>query len=164
MDNNLIGIMSDTHDNRSSIRRAVDLFNGAGCLLVLHAGDFIAPFTAREFERLACPFIGVFGNNDGDRNGLRRAYEKVGALYGPPHELTHGGKRLVLMHEPDYVDEYLARSDMDVVVHGHTHRVEIGKGRPLLLNPGECCAWITGRSTVMLLELSTMEVSVEDVG
>jgi putative phosphoesterase len=164
MNDNVIGILSDTHDNRSSIHRAVDLFTDAGCSLVVHAGDFIAPFTAREFSRLTCPFIGVFGNNDGDKNGLRRAFEKVGALYGPPHEFTHDDRRLVVMHEPDYIEEYLARSDIDVVIHGHTHHVEIRAGHPLLLNPGECCSWITGKSSVILLDLVSMEVRVEDVG
>ena len=163
MNENLIGILSDTHDNRASIHRAVDLFNASGCSLVVHAGDYIAPFTAQEFERLACPFLGVFGNNDGDKNGLRKAYEKVGSLYGPPHEFTHAGRRLVVMHETDYVDEYLAREDIVAVIFGHTHQIEVTAGKPLLLNPGECCSWITGRSTVMILDLSTMEVRVKDV-
>jgi predicted phosphodiesterase len=41
----LIGIISDTHDDMSIIRKAVDLFNEREVGYVLHAGDLISPFT-----------------------------------------------------------------------------------------------------------------------
>jgi hypothetical protein len=163
MNDSLIGILSDTHDNRSSITHAVDAFNRAGCSLVVHGGDIVAPFTAREFGRLACPFIGVFGNNDGEKAGLRSQFEPFGMLYGPPHEFTHAGKRLVVMHEPFFLDEYLAHTDVDVIIYGHTHQVDIRPGKPLVINPGECCSWLTGRSTIVLLDLASMDARLIDL-
>ena len=164
MQKNLIGIISDTHDNRASIHRAVEVFNEAGCSLVMHCGDYVAPFTVREFSQLACPLVGVFGNNDGEREGLRKMFGTIGTLYGPPHEFTHGGRRIVMMHEPYFVEEYQTRGDVDVIVYGHTHEIVMQEGHPLVLNPGECCSWLTGRSTVMLLDPGTMEAKVVDVG
>jgi hypothetical protein len=43
MKNSLTGIISDSHDNRNNIRKAVDIFNQKDVCLVIHAGDFIAP-------------------------------------------------------------------------------------------------------------------------
>ncbi|MCD6307575.1 MAG: YfcE family phosphodiesterase, partial [Candidatus Latescibacteria bacterium] len=114
----LIGIVSDTHDNRESIVGAVRLFNRRGCSLVVHAGDFVAPFTAREFAKLDCPFIGVFGNNDGERKGLLARYSTFGELHEGPHEFTFGGRKFALMHEPAHLDDYLARGGVDVIVYG----------------------------------------------
>ncbi len=57
----MIAIMADSHDNLHSIKQAIRLFNETGCTLVIHAGDFIAPFAARELENLGCPVKAVFG-------------------------------------------------------------------------------------------------------
>ena len=44
----MIGVMSDSHDNVDAVRAAVEVFKSAGCKLVIHAGDFVAPFAARR--------------------------------------------------------------------------------------------------------------------
>jgi putative phosphoesterase len=64
----LIGIMSDSHDNLKAVRTAACLYREAGCSLVIHAGDFIAPFTARELALAGCLVKGVFGNCDGEKS------------------------------------------------------------------------------------------------
>ena len=156
----LIGVISDTHDNKSNIIKAVSKFNETGCSLVIHAGDYVAPFTAREFVKLTCPLVGVFGNNDGERKGLLTHYSTIGNLYEPPHECVCYGKRFVIMHEPDYLDENLARDDVDVIVYGHLHKVDIRTGKPLVINPGESCSWFTDYPTVVLLNLASMDVEV----
>lgn len=157
---NIVGIISDTHDNRDSIIKAVDTFNKAGCSLVVHAGDYIAPFTIREFEKIKGNFLGVFGNNDGEKKGLIAQFSKIGALYEPPLEFTHSGKRFVVMHEPDYLDNYLKNNEVDIIIYGHSHEIDIRKGKPIVINPGECCSWLTGRSTVVLLDLSDMKTEL----
>ena len=40
----LIGIISDTHDDTTAIRKAVDYFNAEKVSHVLHAGDITSPF------------------------------------------------------------------------------------------------------------------------
>lgn len=164
MNRNLVGIISDTHDHKRNIITAVQRFNDARCSLVIHAGDFVAPFTAIEFGKLKCPFIGVFGNNDGERTGLVKRYESVGAkLYRMPYEFEYEGKRFIVMHEPDYVDDSLKRDDLDVIVYGHTHEIDIRPGRPMVINPGESCAWLTDRATAVILDLDTMKAELIDL-
>ena len=40
-----VGIVSDTHDNMVKIKDMVDILNSREVDLMLHAGDFIAPFS-----------------------------------------------------------------------------------------------------------------------
>lgn len=48
----LIGIISDTHDNQDKTRKAIELFNSKGVEYVIHAGDYISPFTLKLFKEL----------------------------------------------------------------------------------------------------------------
>jgi putative phosphoesterase len=160
---NMVGIISDTHDNRASIARAVELFNSLGCALVVHAGDFVAPFTYGEFANLEGRLIGVFGNNDGEQEGLVAQFAKKGGIFPAPHEFSWHGKRFVVMHKPSRLYEFIGRGDLDVVIYGHLHKIDIRRDKPLVVNPGECCAWLTGRSTVAALDLDTMHVEIHDL-
>ncbi|HIC95282.1 TPA: metallophosphoesterase, partial [Candidatus Bipolaricaulota bacterium] len=146
-----LGIISDTHDNLRKIAQAVELFNREEVDLVLHAGDFVSPFTAREFERLQARLIGVFGNNDGDKLYLLERYQGIGELHEDHHELELNGRRIVLMHQPKLLEALIASRKYDVIIYGHTHEVDLSDGPPLVLNPGEASGWLTGRATVALL-------------
>ena len=57
-----IGILSDTHDRLPLIEQAVERFNAEAVGLVLHAGDFVSPFTAKPLSELDGDFVGVKGN------------------------------------------------------------------------------------------------------
>ena len=76
-----IGIIADTHDNLPQIKKAVEIFNREKIELVLHAGDFVSPFTFLEFKNLNCSLKGVFGNNDGDKLYLQEKFKGIGELY-----------------------------------------------------------------------------------
>ena len=80
----MIGILSDTHDNLTRVREAVRLFDDAGCDLVVHAGDFVAPFTVEELRNLRAPVQAVFGNCDGEKAGLARAFQGLGEIAEAP--------------------------------------------------------------------------------
>jgi len=53
--------------------------------------------------------------------------------------------------------------DIDFIVYGHLHKIDIRYGKPLVINPGECCSWLTGRSTVVLLDISDMNAELIDL-
>ncbi len=156
----LIGIVSDSHDHLDRLRRALTLFRERGVERVLHAGDFVSPFTAEVFREAGLPVIGVFGNNDGDRLYLRERYAGVGELHAGPHELELRGRRVVLMHEPRALEALVASGRYDLVVYGHTHRAEVRPGRPLVVNPGECGGWLSGDPTAAVVDLSCLEAEV----
>ncbi|MBI4832712.1 MAG: metallophosphoesterase [Candidatus Lindowbacteria bacterium] len=159
----LIGIMADSHDNMNMLKKAVDLFNEHRVGLVLHAGDYIAPFTAREFRRLHCKLVGVFGNNDGEKFGLVKQFEGFGQLHEGIYQLEVNGKVIAITHYPEIAETLASRGSYDVVIYGHTHRAETRETKPLVINPGECGGWLEGKSTVAILDLDTMRAELVEL-
>jgi putative phosphoesterase len=149
----MIGIMSDSHDNLDAIRKAVNAFNHAEVDLVIHAGDMISPFTSKEIKKLNCEFKAVFGNNDGERDGLRHFFKGI-CYHNDFQELEIKGKRFVVIHgtNEDVVDALIKSEKYDVVIRGHTHKLEIKEGKSLMINPGETCGYLSGEQTVLLLD------------
>lgn len=158
-----IGVLSDSHDNMPKLARAVELFNEEKVEQVFHTGDFISPITANELIRLNAPLIGVFGNNDGDRLFLTERFREIGKIYPDFHEFTIAGKRCVLMHEPKFIDALVASCRYDLVVYGHTHAIDLREGETLVINPGECGGWLTGRATAVILETDDMSVRLREL-
>jgi putative phosphoesterase len=157
----MIGVMSDSHDNVTLVRRAVALFKDAGCDLVLHAGDVVAPFAARELAALGCPVKAVFGNCDGEKDGLRKTFEELGEIGEAPLVFSYQERRFLLCHYHFAVDSYASSKQYDIIVFGHTHKPESRKsGTTLLLNPGETGGWLTGKSTVALLDPEKREAEI----
>ncbi len=145
-----IGLISDTHDNLPLIKKAVEFFNSKNIELVLHAGDFIAPFSIRPFEELNCPWRGVFGNNDGEREGLSKISQ--GRIVEPPLFLEFDSKKIALTHK--FID-----LEADVIVSGHTHISKVEKrDSTLIVNPGEASGWLYGKATVGILDTRTVSV------
>lgn len=158
-----IGIVADTHDQLPNIAKAVECFNEAGVSQVVHAGDFVSPFTARAFKALKCPMKGVFGNNDGDHLALIEAYKGVAELHERYLELDLEGRGILVFHQPDFIESVARSRDYDVVIHGHTHKMRVDNREALLINPGECCGYLTNHSTVVMLDLETMNVEVAEL-
>lgn len=158
-----IGIISDTHDNRPLIRQAVEIFNRVGVSLVIHAGDLISPFTALDFKGLACPMEIVFGNNDGEKIGLTASFKELGAILPGPRTFIWQDKKFLLMHEPGSLDVAAASAGVDVIIYGHTHEVDVRKGSPLIINPGEAGGWLRDRFTIAILDVETMAVEVREI-
>lgn len=159
----LIGIMADSHDNKQGVLAAVRLFIDRQIGLLLHAGDYIAPFNAKWMAGLDVPMIGVFGNNDGEKFGLKAQFASLGDIHRAPYPFEYGGKRFLMLHEPDEVDALAASGHYDVIVYGHTHEVDVRDSPTLVINPGETGGWTTGRSTAAILDLETMAVEVVDL-
>jgi putative phosphoesterase len=153
----LIGIMSDTHDNLPRIRDAVARLNNERVDLVLHAGDIIAPFAIDSLRDLAAPLTGVFGNNDGDKELLRKkssGYNNI-SLRGGFACIDAGGISVGLIHGTDkaLLDTLIDGGTFDLVAFGHTHHPEVRtEGRTLVVNPGEVCGYLTGRSTIAIVD------------
>lgn len=157
----LVGIMSDSHDNLSAIEKAVRFFNDSHVASVLHAGDLVAPFTYRELKKLRMPLQITFGNNDGERLGLKKLFgEKI---HVPPYRLKIAGKTILLLHEPDNLAALAASGHFDLIVYGHTHEVDVRSEQGLIVNPGECGGWVTGRCTIAVWNTETNQVKIEEI-
>ncbi len=157
----MIGIMADSHDNVHAVKRAVRLFKDAGCDLVIHAGDIVAPFAAREMEALNCPVKAVFGNCDGEKQGLQKAFSTFGEINEAPLTFTHQDLDFLVMHILTNIEADLSTGRHCVIVYAHTHKPEVDKdGKTLLINPGETGGWVSGKSTVALLDPKTLSVEI----
>lgn len=54
--------------------------------IVIHAGDYVSPDTIRVFQGMKV--VGVFGNNDFDKSGIRDAFSDIGGqIRGDLYEL-----------------------------------------------------------------------------
>jgi len=154
-----IGIISDTHDDHNSIGKAVDIFNERRVSYILHAGDIVAPFSARAFEKCTeAKFIAVFGNNDGEKLYLTSIVNGFG---GKIHEYcykgTLQGKSIYMTHTHHNIDEIIASGMYDMVIYGHTHQQDIRRhGKTLVINPGESTDWLTGSGHIVIVELDDM--------
>jgi len=154
-----IGILSDTHDHMQNLGKALEIFKAEGCERVLHAGDFVSPFVLRLFKEYELPLTGVFGNNDGEVLMLVKVSEGIGELKKGPQELSIGGRRVALMHEPVFLDALFKSGQFDLIIYGHTHQPKLegaeGQG-PLVVNPGAGCGIMTEKATAVICDLEKM--------
>ncbi len=168
-----LGIIADTHDNLSSIRRALDCFRERGVEAVIHAGDMVAPFAAKALAEFPGPVYVVYGNCDGERAGLAKVLDVVPS----PRTVELGGLKILVAHDAGEIPEERAAA-ADVVVTGHTHEVSVSvgssqsgtgeagrkrPGRPLRLNPGEACGAVNGRPTCIVLDTETLAAEVVEL-
>lgn len=157
-----VGILADSHDRLPAVAEFARRFAAAGVELVLHAGDYCSPFALHPFAEHTLPLAGVFGRNDGDREGLLTAasHGVAGEIYESPHSVEVAGTRILVVHD---IGEVHVRSldAHDIVVHGCSHRAEqASRGATLLINPGEACGWLLGTPTAALLDLETRQVEM----
>lgn len=158
-----LGVMSDSHDNVLNIKRAVEVFNDIGVDLVVHAGDFIAPFTLDPLADLNCRVVGVFGNNDGERVVLAKKFELIGEVHPNLASTSLGDTTIAVMHYPELAIPIAKSGEYNIVVYGHTHKIDIQKEQSLLLNPGETGGWTTGKATIAVVDLDTLDVKIHDL-
>ena len=157
-----IGLMADSHDRLPAISELLEIMRSKGVSLVMHAGDYCAPFALKPFNDANIALLGIFGRNDGDQEGLKAtAAQGVGMeLYESPHSFEVAGHRILIVHDIGEVNKRSIASHR-FVVHGSTHRQEVvTRGETLIINPGEACGWLTGSCTSAILDLDTSEVEV----
>ncbi|MFN2399520.1 MAG: YfcE family phosphodiesterase [Gemmatimonadaceae bacterium] len=152
-----VGLLADSHDRVPAIAEFAKLFAEAGVGLVLHAGDFCAPFSLRPIRDKNLTLAGVFGRNDGDHEGLRlEAARGMGTeLYESPHSVEVETKRILVVHDIGEVNQR-SLDEHAFVVTGFTHRHGIERSDScVIINPGEACGWLTGVPSAAILDLET---------
>jgi uncharacterized protein len=157
-----VGLMADSHDRIPAVAEFVRMLQASGVSMLIHCGDYCAPFALRPIEEARMSLAGVFGKNDGDQQGLRaRATAGFGAeLYESPHSFEVGGQRILVVHDIGDVQLRSIESH-SIVVHGFTHQQEMKtRGDTLIVNPGEACGWVYGTPKAAILDLDAKTVEL----
>ena len=134
----MIGIMSDTHENESAIKKAVKLFKDKNVDFAVHCGDIISPPVLEHFQGLKMKF--VFGNNDGEKEGLNEKAREFGfEEVTDEKEFEYKEKKFYVYHgtKKDKLEAAIKSNKYDYVLTGHTHikrDEKIEKTR--VINPG----------------------------
>jgi len=158
-----IGVLSDSHDNLTNIRKAVEIFSKNGVEALIHGGDFCSPFTLAEFKPLADKGVkmhAVFGNNDGDRVLLVRRAVDFCSFTDGAGIVTLDGRKIVILHYPDLGEDLFRLGAYDLVIYGHNHKVRVEGEEKKLLNPGTCSGYLAETATVALVDTRTMGVEI----
>lgn len=166
----LIGLISDSHDNIADLKKAFGVLESRGVELVLHAGDVISSGMCYAYEGFDMDLKLVYGNNDGDRVGIKHDFEEFGAKHlGDFGEIEVDGMKIALLHGTDEaVVNALASSGLyQIVVRGHSHRYNVEtnpKSGTMVINPGEIWGHFTGNLNAAVLDTSTLSVEKVDLG
>ena len=142
-----IGLISDTHipESRAELwPQAFDAF--AGVDAILHAGDIHELWLLDELARVA-PLWAARGNGEDGSGGRPRQPDHP--LLREAWTLEFGGVSVGLVHDmpvpemPPHLtveramERYFGRTDLDVVVYGHSHVEAVDEvGGVLCVNPG----------------------------
>jgi len=155
-----VAVVSDTHDNLEKVEKFIETVNKREVELVIHCGDFVSPFTVKLLlSKLKCDFFGVFGNNDGEIAGLISV--SGGTIEKSPAVKTLDNKTFAVMHEPLFVEEIASSDKFDYILYGHTHQLNTKTLNGCrIINPGELCGYITGKSTFVILDTTTNSLEV----
>ena len=137
----LIAVLSDSHDNIWNLNKILKMAVREGAEMLIHCGDFCAPFVFGELAVFGGDVHCVFGNVDGDKLLMADfAYNRFSniRLHGDLGELDAGGRKIGFVHSPKIGRALAAGGGYDAVFYGHSHEAKSEKvGNCLLVNPGE---------------------------
>ena len=159
-----ICIVSDSHDRADALAAAVRTAKEQGAEAAIHCGDLIGTQTLGQAMKVGLPMHVIHGNNLGDPVSLSRwARDSKGQLsyYGPDARLELGGKRIFVVHYPEYGYAMACTGDWDLVCCGHSHAAEVSQvanvkgGKTWLVNPGTV-AGLAAPATWMMGDLAAM--------
>ena len=157
-------IVSDSHDRADPLAQAVRQAKEEGAAAVIHCGDVIGTQTLRAAMAVGLPLHVIHGNNLGDPVSLSRwARESREQLqyHGPDARLDLGGKRVFVVHYPEYGYAIACTGDWDLVCCGHSHVAGVQSvknvkgGATWLVNPGTI-AGLSAPATWVLGDLAAM--------
>ena len=157
-----IGVVSDTHNNLKNIETIITLFNSQDISLVVHTGDIANAVALNKFSELKASLIGVYGNNDRTEIGLDEISYKNGFNFQkPPKVLSIEDREIAIFHEPEPIDNFLLENrNIDIVLHGHTHRYRNEDINGVkFFNPGECAGSQKGKNAIGIVEIDSLEIN-----
>ena len=165
-------IVSDSHDRAEALAQAVRAAAAEGAQAVIHCGDLIGVNTLRRAAEAGIPMHVIHGNNLGDPVALQNFSGKPEHrvhYHGADARLELAGRRIFVVHYPEYGHAMACTGDWDLVCCGHSHRAETRKvsnvkgGETWLVNPGTVAglaapaSWVLGDLAAMRFEVKALD-------
>jgi putative phosphoesterase len=150
-----ICIVSDSHDHREFLFKAIKQADSMGAQLALHCGDLIAPSTLHAVLKIGMPLHLIHGNNTGD----------IISYHGQDKSLEIANRKIFMVHYPHYARAMALTGDFDLVCNGHEHKAviehikNIKGGTTLRIDPGSV-AGINSSKTFVFGDLATLHFEV----
>ncbi len=156
-----IGLISDTHNEKQSVKLALDIFREAGIDIILHAGDITNVTTLKLFAGFDVWI--ARGNMDRDHqlHPVARELFGVGHLT-MMHQLRFNGTTLALTHGDSWsqLTSLIQSERFNYVIHGHTHVPQDEKvGDTRVINPGALghSRWEAPTCAILNLEIGDLQ-------
>jgi len=134
-----VAVLSDCHDRLENLQQVLDQIQDAE--VALFCGDYCAPFTLKMLASgFSGPVHSVLGNNDGDVFLMLTIAQQAGnvTFHQPMASLELGGRRVAVVHYPEFGQALALSGQYDAVFSGHNHTAEAQMvGETLWGNPGE---------------------------
>jgi|YNPNPStandDraft_1061719.scaffolds.fasta_scaffold00167_1 putative phosphoesterase len=139
MENNLIGLISDTHNQQHNLQKAIEILRKEGASLIFHCGDLTDPELVAYFEDLRV--IHVTGNADYASGEIQRALliQNPASFSGQWFSGEIEGKPIAAIHGNDTqaLATLIQSGKYAYVFHGHTHaRRDEWLNTTHVINPG----------------------------
>ena len=154
-------IVSDSHDRAEALAQAVRSAKDQGAGAVIHCGDLIGAHTLRPALALGLPIHLIHGNNLGDAVALHRLAGTLLQYHGADARIELAGKRVFVVHYPEYGHAMACTGNWDLVCCGHSHQAGFQQIKNIrgtstwLVNPGTV-AGLAAPATWMLGDLAAM--------
>jgi uncharacterized protein len=153
-----IAIISDTHDNLATMKKAAGWMKSEKIKLLIHCGDVSKQEILKEsLEGFKGRIFLSKGNCDLGN------FEKVPGLkfrekFG---EIAVAGKKVAFCHFPEIASELAKTGKYDAVFYGHTHKPWIAdEGKTIIANPGNL-AGVFYRATFAVYDTKTGKLELK---
>ncbi|MBR9701737.1 metallophosphoesterase [Candidatus Pacearchaeota archaeon] len=155
-----IGIISDTHDCIEATKKVIQEISEKGCKILIHCGDFCAPFIIKELAKFDGEVHCCFGNTDDRFLSTKLAIKEGVNLHGDVGEIEIDNRKIVFVHLPQIAENFALAKKYDLVLHGHTHVSRKEKiNDTLLVNPGDIMGYKDNPSYA-IYDTDTNEVEI----
>lgn len=158
-----LAIISDSHDRINTLNKVLDLLKEKQIKILIHCGDFCAPFMMNELAKFDGEVHCVFGNIDDRFLTPNRAKEQGINFHGDIAELEFDNKKIAATHNPQVAEALAYTNKYNLVCYGHTHIPEKKKIKnTLLVNPGDLMGW-KFKPSLVIYNTETDEVEVVEI-
>jgi putative phosphoesterase len=136
-----IAIISDTHDNTTTLKKAVGLIKKEKIKTIIHCGDIFKPETLKQgLKEYQGKIYIIFSEADAGFSKIPEdSFEDLpkSKVFKKSGQIKIGGKKIAFCHFPEIGRDLAKTQKYDLVFYGHTHKPweeKIGKTR--MVNPG----------------------------